>query len=56
MRHSSGESVRAYYDRNTAVEWDRLERHRTEFVVTLRALRQFLPPPADTPDVGGGPG
>jgi S-adenosylmethionine-dependent methyltransferase len=56
-RHSSGEGVRAYYDRNTAVEWERLERHRTEFAVTLRALRHYLsPPPAAILDVGGGPG
>lgn len=39
MRHLSGENVRAYYDRNAAAEWERLERHRTEFAVTLRALR-----------------
>jgi hypothetical protein len=56
VRHSSGEGVRAYYDRNTAVEWERLERHRTEFAVTLRALRHNLPPPpAAILDVGGGP-
>jgi S-adenosylmethionine-dependent methyltransferase len=56
-RHSSSKNVSAYYDRNAAVEWDRLERHRTEFAVTLRALRQYLPPPpAAILDVGGGPG
>ncbi len=50
-------SVQAHYDRNAEREWERLERHRTEFAVTLRALRQFLPPPpAAILDVGGGPG
>lgn len=31
-RHLYGENVRACYDRNADVEWDRLERHRTEFM------------------------
>ena len=50
-------SIQAYYDRNVEREWERLERHRTEFAVTLRALRQYLPPPpVAILDVGGGPG
>jgi S-adenosylmethionine-dependent methyltransferase len=57
MDHSSGNRVQAYYDQNVATEWERLERHRTEFAVTLRALNEFLPlPPAAILDVGGGPG
>jgi hypothetical protein len=36
-------NVQAYYDQNTVTEWERLERHRTEFAVTLRALNEFLP-------------
>lgn len=57
MGHSSGNRVQAYYDQNVATEWGRLERHRTEFAVTLRALNEFLPPPpAAILDVGGGPG
>ncbi|HUT18369.1 MAG TPA: methyltransferase domain-containing protein [Anaerolineae bacterium] len=38
-------------------EWERLSRHRTEFAVTMRALRDYLPPPpARVLDCGGGPG
>jgi ubiquinone/menaquinone biosynthesis C-methylase UbiE len=45
------------YDADVRREWDRLDRHRTEFAVTLRALRDYLPvPPATLLDVGGGPG
>jgi len=49
--------VERFYDRNPRYEWERLERHRTEFAVTLRALEDHLPaPPAKVLDVGGGPG
>ncbi len=46
-----------YYSANTEAEWNRLDRHRTEFAVTLRALHDHLPPaPAEVIDIGGGPG
>jgi S-adenosylmethionine-dependent methyltransferase len=49
--------VEQYYDQNAQQEWDRLDRHRIEFQVTLRALAEFLPAvPAALIDVGGGPG
>jgi len=49
--------VQSFYDANAEAEWLRLERHRTEFAVTLRALEDHLPPPpAAVLDVGGGPG
>jgi ubiquinone/menaquinone biosynthesis C-methylase UbiE len=50
-------SVELYYDRQAEREWERLDRHRTEFAVTMRALREHLPlPPAHLLDCGGGPG
>lgn len=50
-------SIELYYDRQAEQEWERLERHRTEFAVTMRALREHLPPPpARVLDCGGGPG
>lgn len=51
-------NVQNFYDENVQNEWDRLGvRHRTEFAVTMRALREFLPPaPACVIDIGGGPG
>jgi 2-polyprenyl-3-methyl-5-hydroxy-6-metoxy-1,4-benzoquinol methylase len=49
--------VQQYYDQNALDEWQRLERHRTEFAVTMLALTQSLPqPPARIVDIGGGPG
>ena len=49
--------VESYYDDSAEREWARLERHRTEFAVTMRALAEHLPaPPAAVLDVGGGPG
>ena len=51
------EHVERLYDKDTQYEWDRLDRHRTELAVTLRALREHLPPPpARVLDCGGGPG
>ncbi len=51
------ERVKRYYDEKAEAEWERLERHRTEFAVTMRALEEYLPPPpARVLDVGGGPG
>jgi S-adenosylmethionine-dependent methyltransferase len=51
-------NVQNFYNENVQNEWERLEiRHRTEFAVTLRALKEFLPPaPARVIDIGGGPG
>lgn len=47
----------SFYDAYAPKEWQRLEKHRTEFAVSLRALEEFLPqPPCSVLDVGGGPG
>lgn len=49
--------IEGFYDSTTQREWDRLDRHRTEFAVTMKALEATLPPaPADVLDIGGGPG
>ena len=50
-------NVERIYDQHSQHEWERLERHRTEFAVTKRALQEWLPPaPAAILDIGGGPG
>jgi len=50
-------AIERYYDQQPEQEWERLERHRTEFALTLRALVGHLPPPpARVLDCGGGPG
>jgi S-adenosylmethionine-dependent methyltransferase len=57
MGSSVDEAVAQLYDSMSAREWARMDRHRTEFYVTLRALREhLLPPPARVLDCGGGPG
>ena len=50
-------AVQRLYDADPANEWARMDRHRTEFAVTLRALHEYLPrPPSRVLDCGGGPG
>jgi S-adenosylmethionine-dependent methyltransferase len=50
-------AVRELYDGASEREWQRMDRHRTEFAVTLRTLTEHLPPPpARILDCGGGPG
>jgi len=50
--------IQKFYDDNVHREWERLgSRHRTEFAVSLRALKEYLPlPPLKVIDIGGGPG
>jgi S-adenosylmethionine-dependent methyltransferase len=53
----AGAHIEQLYDNDPQREWERMERHRTEFAVTMRALRDHLPPPpARVLDCGGGPG
>jgi S-adenosylmethionine-dependent methyltransferase len=55
--HSTLDAAQRLYDAQPQHEWERMERHRTEFAVTLRALHEHLPaPPAHVLDCGGGPG
>lgn len=49
--------VEQFYDLHPDYEWNRLERHRIEYGLTLLAMEQHLPkPPAKIIDVGGGVG
>jgi SAM-dependent methyltransferase len=49
--------VEAHYDQYAEREWERLQRHRTEFALTCRTLADYLlPPPGRILDVGAGPG
>jgi S-adenosylmethionine-dependent methyltransferase len=51
------EFVQRLYDQGPQREWERMDRHRTEFAVTLRTLAEYLPPPpARVLDCGAGPG
>jgi SAM-dependent methyltransferase len=49
--------IERYHDQQAENEWERMDRHRTESAVTLRALTEHLaPPPARVLDCGSGPG
>lgn len=52
------ETVREYYDREAATEWERLGRAypRLEFVSTLQLVDEFFPREGRIADIGGGPG
>ncbi|MBV7336919.1 methyltransferase domain-containing protein [Chloroflexi bacterium TSY] len=57
MSQSNLEAVAGFYDGNPLYEWNRQDRHPTEFAVTQRVLQEHLPtPPARLLDIGGGPG
>jgi ubiquinone/menaquinone biosynthesis C-methylase UbiE len=50
-------NVESFYDQYAQSEWERAERHPTEFAVTRLAMAEYLPPPpARVLDCGGGPG
>jgi S-adenosylmethionine-dependent methyltransferase len=50
-------SVEFYYDQSPQDEWERLQRNKTEYAVTMRAFAEYFPlPPARVLDIGGGPG
>lgn len=49
--------IAEFYNQNCEHEWQRGDRHRTEFAITWKALEEYLPPPpARILDCGGGPG
>lgn len=49
--------VAGYYDENAKREWERMERHRMEFLVTRKVLSEFLSGTSlKIADIGGGPG
>ena len=49
--------VERFYDHVPSYEWGRLDHHRMEFAIALRAFSEFFPsPPAKVIDIGGGPG
>ena len=48
--------VRAFYDADVEMEWNRLADHPVEFELSKRFLRRHIPEGARVLDVGGGPG
>lgn len=48
--------VRKHYDENPQMEWDRLERHPFEFILTTYMMEKYIRPGDTILDIGGGPG
>jgi S-adenosylmethionine-dependent methyltransferase len=54
---SLSQTIARFYDQRADREWERMDRHPTEFAVTLRALTEYLPlSPAWVLGCGSGPG
>ncbi len=49
-------AIREFYDQNVSLEWERLDRHPIEFLLTKRVLDQYIHPAQSVLDLGGGPG
>ena len=50
------ENVRQHYDQNAQQEWERLENHPFEFVLTAWMMEKYIRPGDRILDIGGGPG
>lgn len=48
-------SIEEYYNCEYD-EWGRLERHRIEYEITKRVLKEYIKDGSEVLDVGGGPG
>ncbi len=48
--------VQKYYDENSEMEWQRLERHPFEMLLTLYMMEKYIRPGDRVLDIGGGPG
>jgi hypothetical protein len=50
-------NVEDYNNQHVLDEWNRHNRHHSDFPVTMRTLSELLPPPPQTiVDIGGDPG
>ena len=48
--------IQKYYDENSEMEWQRLERHPFEMPLTLYMMEKYIRPGDRVLDIGGGPG
>lgn len=56
MRKKQIEEVKAHYDADPALEWQRLEENREEFLLTTCMMDRYIKPGDSVLDIGGGPG
>jgi len=52
----SKETIRAFYDEQVQYEWERMERHPIEWILTCHELEKTIKPGDSVLDLGGGPG
>lgn len=52
----SKETIRAFYDEQAQYEWERLDRHPIEWILTTHELEKTIKPGDSVLDLGGGPG
>ena len=50
------EEVRRFYDSASQMEWERLEKHPFEFLLTTYMMERYVRPGNRVLDIGGGPG
>ena len=50
------DQVRKHYDEDPQREWDRLENHPFEFILTTHMMERYIHPGDAILDIGGGPG
>lgn len=50
------EKVKKYYDDGPQTEWDRLDQHPFEFILTTYMMDKYIRPGDRVLDIGGGPG
>ena len=50
------EQIKQYYDEDSLREWDRLERHPFELLLTTYMMEKYIKPGDSVLDIGGGPG
>ena len=52
----SKETIRAFYDEQVEYEWERMDRHPIEWILTTHELEKTIKPGDSILDLGGGPG
>lgn len=50
------QTVQQHYDQSPQMEWERLERHPFEFLLTTHMMEKYVRPGETVLDIGGGPG
>lgn len=50
------EIVKKYYDEGSIEEWNRLEKHPFEFIITVKMMERYIKTGDSILDIGGGPG